>query len=159
MATVPVSGLFETHINVRSLDASIAFYRDTVGLELACRLDERRVAFFWIGGRGQAMLGLWETGTSPNAMRLHLAFSCSVADVLAAPQKLMAAGVAPLGFFGEPVDEPAVIGWMPALSLYFNDPDGHLLEYLAMLPDEPRPDAGVITYSAWKSEVSHPTDN
>jgi lactoylglutathione lyase len=36
---------------------------------------------------------------------------------------------------------------MPALSLYFNDPDGNLLEYLAMLPDDPRPDLGVVPYS------------
>jgi lactoylglutathione lyase len=38
---------------------------------------------------------------------------------------------------------------MPAVSVYFADPDDHLLEYLAMLPDEPRPDIGVVTYSEW----------
>lgn len=149
MTAVPVQGLFETHLNVRSLDASIAFYRDCLGLELTYRLDERRVAFFWIGGRGHAMLGLWEAGTAPNVMRLHLAFKCEVDEVLAAPEKLRAAGIAPLGFFGEPVEEPVVIAWMPAVSLYFTDPDGHLLEYLAMLPDEPRPAAGIVAYSDW----------
>ena len=150
MTAVPVTGLFETHLTVRNLDTSIAFYRDLLGLELANRLDERRVAFFWLGGRGQAMLGLWEAGSSPNIMRLHLAFSCTVDDVLAAPAKLQAAGIAPLGFFGEPVDEPVVIGWMPAVSLYFTDPDGHLLEYLAMLPDRPRPEVGVLAYGLWQ---------
>lgn len=149
MAAVPVQGLFETHLTVRSLDKAVAFYRDVLGLELAYRLDERRVAFFWLGGRGNAMLGLWEAGSSPNVMRLHLAFKCAVDDVLAAPEKLKAAGVTPLGFFGEPVDDPVVIGWMPAVSLYFTDPDGHLLEYLAMLPDEPRPDVGVLPHSDW----------
>lgn len=150
MTAVPVNGLFETHLTVRSLDASIAFYRDRLGLELAYRLDERRVAFFWVGGRGTAMLGLWEAGSAPNIMRLHLAFSYSVDDVLAAPAKLKAAGITPLGFFGEPVDEPVVIGWMPAVSLYFTDPDGHLLEYLAMLPDEPRAEVGVVPYDLWR---------
>jgi hypothetical protein len=40
---------------------------------------------------------------------------------------------------------------MPAVSVYFLDPDGHLLEYIAMLPDEPRPDAGVMTWNAWRA--------
>ena len=62
MAPAPLSGLFETHLAVASLDASIAFYRDVVGLELACRIDDRRAAFFWIGGRGRSMLGLWKAG-------------------------------------------------------------------------------------------------
>jgi hypothetical protein len=33
---------------------------------------------------------------------------------------------------------------MPAASVFFHDPDGHLLEYLAMLPHQPRPEAGVV---------------
>ncbi|MBV8885578.1 MAG: hypothetical protein JO235_16505 [Chroococcidiopsidaceae cyanobacterium CP_BM_RX_35] len=40
---------------------------------------------------------------------------------------------------------------MPAISLYFTDPDGHLLEYLAMLPQEPCPDVGVVPYSQWQA--------
>jgi lactoylglutathione lyase len=149
MAPAPLSGLFETHLAVASLDASIGFYRDVVGLELACRIDERRAAFFWIGGRGRSMLGLWEAGDGPNVMRLHLAFAATVADVLAAPARLRAAGVAPLGFHGEPSDEPVVIGWMPAVSIYFRDPDGHLLEYLAMLEEAPHAEFGVVPYSRW----------
>ena len=34
------------------------------------------------------------------------------------------------------------------------DPDGHLLEYLAMLADTPRPDIGVVPYSVWQASVS-----
>ena len=147
--TIHARGLFETHLNVSDLASSIAFYRDRLGLELAYRLDARRVAFFWIGGRGQGMLGLWETGNAPNAMRLHLAFHSGVQDVLDAPVRLRAAGIEPLGFEGEPVDEPVVLGWMPAVSIYFRDPDGHLLELLAMLPDPPDAARGVVPYSAW----------
>lgn len=146
---VVVEALFETHLNVRNLEASIQFYRERLGLELAYLLPERRVAFFWLGGRGQAMLGIWEAGSSPISMRLHLALACSIEQVLAAPATLRAAGIVPLGFNAEPVDEPVVIGWMPAVSLFFSDPDGHSLEYIAMLPDEPRPSAGVVTYSQW----------
>ena len=46
---IPILGLFETHLNVRDLEKSIAFYRDVMGLELAYDLEARRVAFFWIG--------------------------------------------------------------------------------------------------------------
>jgi lactoylglutathione lyase len=38
---------------------------------------------------------------------------------------------------------------MPAGAVYFRDPDGHLLEYLAMLDEPARPDAGIVPYSAW----------
>jgi lactoylglutathione lyase len=148
---IPIRGLFETHLTVRRLETSLAFYRDVLGLEVAHVAAERRGAFVWLGGRGHAMLGLWEVGTSPNAMRLHFAFDSSIDDVLAAPAKLRAAGVPPLSFAKEPADEPDVLCWMPALTLYFHDPDGHLLEYLAMLPEEPRPELGVVSYGEWKA--------
>src|SRR3712207_9331426 len=89
---MPPHSLFETHLNVRDLDSSIAFYRDVVGLELAYRLEERHVAFFWIGGRGRPMLGLWSSDTSPNVMRLPLAFSPRLDQVVAAPAALRASG-------------------------------------------------------------------
>ena len=147
--TVPVHGLFETHINVARLEPAVAFYRDVVGLELAALFEERRVAFFWIGGRGESMLGVWEVGTAPNVMHAHLAFTCEPDDLVAAPARLRALGVQPLGFDREPVEEPVVLGWMPALSLYFLDPDGNLLEYVAMLDELPRQDLGVMPYSRW----------
>ncbi len=147
---VPLHGLFETHLTVKRLETSVAFYQDTIGLELAYVSHELRVAFFWIGGRGKAMLGVWEVGDASNGMRLHLAFNTTVEQILAAPSVLKALGVIPRGFHGEPVEEPVVIGWMPALSLYFTDPDGHLLEYLAMLPEKPHPQAGVVSFTKWK---------
>jgi lactoylglutathione lyase len=151
MACVVINGLFETHLTVADLDASIAFYRDLVGLELAHLTHEGNAAFFWIGAPGQSMLGLWETGSSPLTMRLHVAFTSTVDDILSAHARLRAAGVTPRGFRGEPVEEPVVIGWMPAISIYFTDPDGNLLEYLAMLPESPSPDAGIVPHSKWRN--------
>jgi len=67
-----------------------------------------------------------------------------------APARLRAANLAPLDFNGKPTDFPVVLAWMPAASLYFHDPDGNLLEFLAMLPQSPRPDLGVATWSQWQ---------
>src|SRR5687768_16499089 len=35
---------------------------------------------------------------------------------------------------------------LPAAEVFIHDPDGHLLEHLAMLPHPPRPEAGVVPY-------------
>jgi lactoylglutathione lyase len=144
---VTVRGLFETHLTVVDLPRSVAFYRDVVGLPVALELPERGAAFHWIGQPGQAMLGLWSIGSAPMGMRLHVAFDVALDDVLAAPATLRALGVEPLSFFEEPADEPSLIGWMPAAAVYFHDPDGHLLEYLAMLDGPPRPELGIVGWS------------
>jgi lactoylglutathione lyase len=106
-------------------------------------------AFFWIGGVGEAMLGLWSLGSAPIGLSLHVAFRVPLEDVLAACERLRAVAVTPLSFFANETDEPSVIGWMPAAAVYFRDPDGHLLEYLAMLDEEPRPEVGVVPWSQW----------
>jgi lactoylglutathione lyase len=144
---VTVRGLFETHLTVADLPRSVAFYRDVVGLPVALEVPERGAAFHWIGEPGQAMLGLWSIGSVPMGMRLHVAFDVALHDVLAAPAALRALGVEPLSFFEEPADEPSLIGWMPAAAVYFHDPDGHLLEYLAMLDGPPRPELGIVGWS------------
>jgi lactoylglutathione lyase len=141
--------LFEAHLTVASVDASMAFYRDRVGLELAHVTPARHAAFFWIGARGRTMLGLWAAGAAPQKTTAHIAFAAALDDVLAAPATLKAAGITPLDFDGLPAHEPVVLGWMPAASIYFLDPDGHLLEYIAMLDEAPRPDAGVVPWQAW----------
>jgi catechol 2,3-dioxygenase-like lactoylglutathione lyase family enzyme len=141
---LPVRGLFETHLTVRDLDRSIAFYRDVVGLVLAHRVPERNAAFLWIGGTGRGMLGLWSIGTSPLSQRLHFSVEVALEDLLAAPARLRAAGVTP-----RDGDEPIVIGWMPAASVFFDDPDGHSVELISMLPHEPRPQVSWMPYSRW----------
>ena len=146
---VPVRRLFETHLTVSDLQRSIGFYQDVVGLKLSFEASERNVAFFWIGDSGRCMLGLWSLGTVPISLHLHLAFDVALDDLLGAPTKLKKQGIEPLSFFGVETTEPSVISWMPAASVYFRDPDGHMLEYLSMLEIEPRPDLGIIPWSEW----------
>src|SRR5437016_4572916 len=99
LVEMPVRGLFETHLTVSDLSRAVAFYRDVVGLPLALELPERSAAFFWIGGPGQAMLGLWSLGSAPMGLSLHVAFKVSLEDVLDACDRLRSRGVTPLSFF------------------------------------------------------------
>jgi lactoylglutathione lyase len=150
---IAVSGLYESHLTVANLDRSITFYRDVVGLELAHTVPTRHAAFFWVGGRERSMLGLWCIHSSPVRLRLHIAFATDLEQVRNSVVVLRSRGIVPRSGGGGPeLDEPAVIPWMPAASVYFDDPDGHSLEYIAILPHPPRPDMlGRIPLSAWEA--------
>lgn len=147
---ITVKGVFETHLTVSDLPRAMRFYEETLGLELAIHIEARKAAFYWLGGRGKTMLGIWETGTAPQRMSLHTAFDAALEDVLAAPARLRAAGITPLDLAGNPSDEPVVLAWMPAASIYFYDPDGNQLEYIAMLDDPPQPERGIVPWSQWR---------
>ncbi len=146
---VDILGLFEAHLPVADLDRSIAFYRDRLRLPLAHVVREREAAFFWVPSPANGMLGLWGSGSAPLHLTLHVAFRASVPDVVNAPAELSRDGITPLDFDGRPATEAVVLAWMPAVAVYFRDPDGHLIELLAMLPDRPRPDLSVVRWSEW----------
>jgi lactoylglutathione lyase len=146
---IPIRDLFESHLTVSDLQRSMAFFGDTLGLKLARVFPERKAAFYWIGQPGKSMLGLWEVGTTPQRLNLHIAFTVELMDLLDAPRRLRAANVVPRDFSGNPTDEPVVLAWIPAASLYFHDPDGNLLEFLAMLAEAPQPELEVIGWTEW----------
>lgn len=148
------TGLFEAHLTVADLERSIDFYRDTIGLPLALTVPERGAAFFWIGGPGQSMLGLWSLGSAPMSLSLHIAPRAPLQDVLRACDALRSSGLTPLSFFGSETTESSVIGWMPAAAVYLRDPDGHLIEYLAMLDEPARPEVGIVPWSEWAQDAS-----
>jgi lactoylglutathione lyase len=148
---IPVHGLFEAHLTVADLTRSMRFYGETLGMEFATVFEQPKVAFYWMGGRGKSMLGLWEVGASPQRMSLHIAFNVELTNLMQAPEKLRRTGITPLDHARNPTDEPVVFGWMPAASVFFRDPDENLLEYIAMLPDLPHRELGVVPWSVWKS--------
>jgi catechol 2,3-dioxygenase-like lactoylglutathione lyase family enzyme len=151
MSIVPIRGLFEAHLTVSDLDRSIAFYRDVLGLPLAYRLAARNVAFFWVPSSDKAMLGLWCIGTSPLRLRLHIAFDVALPRVFESVAALRRAGITPRSGGGDqPIEEPVVLAWMPAASVYFDDPDGHSLEFISMLDETPRPELGRVSWSEWR---------
>jgi lactoylglutathione lyase len=154
-----IEGFFETHLTVSNLERSITFYRDILGLEVGIKVLEHKCAFLWIGGPKQSMLGLWSTGLVPIGSKLHMAFKISINDLLNIPSVLRSKGIIPLNMFGKETDEPTVISFIPSASVYFHDPDGHLLEYLALLDEEPRPNLGMIAWSEWLDQEKINSNN
>jgi len=132
-----VSRLLETAIYVDDLDRSQDFYQQVIGLELIVgtplemETQSRVLRPLHIPG-GQVLLlfamGSTKTtaklsgGTIPphdGNGRLHLAFAISAADLAGWRERLQAHGVAIEGEMKWP---------RGGTSLYFRDPDGHLVE-------------------------------
>jgi len=145
-----IQKLFEAHLNVRHLERSMAFYGDLLGLKLGYLESVRRVAFYWVGGHNLSMLGLWEK-PSGEITSSHIAFEVSPAEMERAIQFLRDHDVKFYNFLKDGTERPMVHSWMPAVSIYFSDPDGHELEFIAPLPDQPRPELGVISWEEWKA--------
>lgn len=146
-----IKGLFETHINVASLERSMKFYGDVLGLHLGAYDERRRVAFYWLGDWGEAMIGVWEKPAG-QVFPQHYAFRCGVDDVLNhSVSYLKQRGLGFYNFLHDGSERPMVFGWMPAIAIYFDDPDGHSLEFIAMLPGKPQPEIGIVPYDEWKA--------
>jgi len=143
-----INGLFETHIQVSSLRVSIEFYSALPGLKLAKIDQDRKVAFYWIGKEGEAMLGLWEK--KGQIYPQHFAFRSSTQVILEiAVAILKSLQIDSYNFLQDEHSKPMVLTWMPAVSIYFRDPDLHELELIDMLPQKPRPEFGVVSYEDW----------
>jgi catechol 2,3-dioxygenase-like lactoylglutathione lyase family enzyme len=146
-----IKGLYETHLFVENLEVSINFYKNVLKLALCHFEADRRVAFFWIGKPQEAMLGLWEKPASQIDKR-HFAFRCEKDFILLEATKFLKDHrLTPYNFLKDGTDQPMVFAWMPAIAIYFNDPDGHFLEFIAILEGEPRPELGVVSYEEWIS--------
>ncbi|MDN4524053.1 VOC family protein [Fictibacillus fluitans] len=145
-----IHGLFETHINVSNAEVSAEFYEKVLGLQRLFHDPERRAYFYWVGKPGEAMLGIRENYPSANVQRQHFAFRTEVDELKQAAAWLEQRGIESRNFFGGDSCTLYVFSFMPAVSIYFKDPDGHSLELLAMLPEKPKPELGIITWEEWE---------
>ncbi len=151
MTKVPISGLFETHLYVENLARSISFYKNVLGLEQCYYEEERRAAFFWIGKPKQSMLGLWEKPKDQIDIR-HFAFQCSPDWILKESVTFLEErSIRYYNFLKDGTRRPMVFLWMPAISIYFDDPDGHSLEFIGKLPGDSKPsyEKQVVSYEEW----------
>ena len=147
-----ITGLFETHLYVEDLEKSVDFYKNVLGLKQCGYNAKRKIAFFWIGKPKEAMLGLWEKPKAEIDIR-HFAFRSDLDDVLnKSVDFLKSKNLKPYNFLKDDSDKPMVFAWMPALAIYFNDPDGHILEFIAIIDGEARPELGVIPYEEWLAQ-------
>lgn len=72
--------------------------------------------------------------------RQHFAFRVDVEDIIHASDYLKELGIESTNFFGDSPENLMVFPFMPAVSIYFDDPDGHSVELIAMLNDKPKPE-------------------
>jgi lactoylglutathione lyase len=87
--------------------------------------------------------------SSQYSPQLADAFNVPLAELLAASERLNAAGIQTQNLADEKTTEPSVIGWMPSAQLYFRDRDGHSVEFITLLDESPEPEF-VGSLSEWK---------
>lgn len=143
-----IKGLYETHVQVSDLENAVKFYTEILGLEFAHKEENRRIAFLWIGKNKESMLGLWEQ--KENLQTRHFAFTANKEDILNySVEFLKNKNLKPYNFLKDGIEKPMVFAWMPALAIYFNDPDGNQLEFISILEGEGKPELGVLSYEEW----------
>jgi lactoylglutathione lyase len=147
--------LYETHIKTTNLETSVSFYQN-LGFELAYLIEERRVAFFWLGAKNkkEQTLGIWEVSQEHFALS-HFALHVNNEELLNIPTFLSEKGIELRSAFGLSPSEPIVHSWVPAASYYFEDPDGNSLEYITVLGSNPIPELGAVHLSTWKKAINN----
>jgi len=118
---LPIKGLYEVAIRVKDLARAEAFYKEVLGLKEGLRDERRNWLFLYAGGEAGMVVLQEDKGEWPTQ---HLAFSVNEPDLRQAREMLREKGVS--------VSDPVYHEWMNAVSVYFDDPDGHALELLAL---------------------------
>lgn len=95
------------------------------------------------------MFGLWEKPKEEIDVR-HFAFRSDFENVLnKSIEFLKSKNIKPYNFLKDGTERPMFFAWMPAIAIYFKDPDGHELEFIAILKGEGMPELGVVSYEDW----------
>lgn len=126
-------------LKVRDLERSERFYTEIVGLRVTGRLPGRMVFFSVPGNPDSHDFALWRVGPEATPQRpdqvglFHLAWQVDSPEALeAAYRRLVAAGVPVRGTMDHGTN----------LSVYFEDPDGHVLEFTYERPRDQWPSHG-----------------
>lgn len=146
-----IQGIFETHINVSDYKKSAEFYEQLLHIIPLHHDPFRKSKFYWVGKPGESMLGIRENYPSSLIQRQHFAFRIALEDMPQARSYLEGLGIVTTNFFGESAEQLSVFPFMPAVSIYFQDPDGHSVELLAMLEDQPRADLEIMPWEEWET--------
>ncbi|HSS18821.1 MAG TPA: VOC family protein [Pyrinomonadaceae bacterium] len=123
---LPIKGLYEIAIRVKNLSRAEAFYRNVLGLEVGLRDERRNWLFLYAGGTSGMVVLQEDDGDWP---KQHFAFTVADSDIKQAAADLQEKGVN--------VSESVFHDWMNSVSVYFNDPDGHNLELIALCETKP----------------------
>jgi len=118
---LPIKGLFEIAIRVKDLARAESFYKDVLGLKEGLRDERRNWIFLWAAGNAGMVVLQEDKGEWPVQ---HFAFVVDEIEIARARELLQEKGVA--------VSEPVNHEWMNSVSVYFEDPDGHDLELIAL---------------------------
>ena len=110
---LPITGVYEVAIRVKELARAEPFYREVLGLEIGLRDDSRNWLFLRAGGQAGMVVLQEDKGDWPTQ---HFAFTVDEAEIERAAAQLRGRGVAVKG--------PVFHEWMPAKSVYFEDPEG-----------------------------------
>jgi len=123
-----IKGLGEVSIQVRDLDAMQKFYEEVVGLEVLRRDNDERFVFFKVaegyGGHTQN-LALFEASNTLNSQEStlhHIALNVALEDFETEKMRLEGLGLK---------INATVHEWLHVRSLYFYDPEGNHLEFVA----------------------------
>jgi catechol 2,3-dioxygenase-like lactoylglutathione lyase family enzyme len=132
-------GLSELVLIVEDVPRAARFYEEIVGLTVEHQTDDTW-AWFWAGEVGRAQRVALHRGPllfeehsplpeSERFGRVHFAFEVARAELEEAAERVRRAGVEVYG--------PVEFDWISALSYYFYDPDGNLLEFWSPQADAP----------------------
>jgi len=146
-----INGLYEAHLPVRDLKRSIEFY---TSLELELAYETPKLAFFWIV-KGQSWVGLWETDkaeTPYHPSLRHIAFHVDIGAIRNAKVWLADRGIEGRTAFGfSPEEQPVILPNRPYAhaAVYFHDPDGNSLEFIAPLDFKVEEEFDMMSLAQW----------
>lgn len=146
-----INGLYEAHLPVKDLKRSIEFY---TSLELELAYETPKLAFFWIV-KGQSWVGLWETDkveTPYHPSLRHIAFHVDIGAIRNAMDWLADRGIEGRTAFGfSPEEQPVILPNRPYAhaAVYFHDPDGNSLEFIAPLDFKVEEEFDMMSLAQW----------